>query len=89
MKQFALPISIIVLVIASAALYIYSDYTPTPPKNEPVFCTQDAMQCSDGSYVSRVGPNCEFAQCPLPKATSTPQTSPASTSVEVKQAKVS
>lgn len=31
---------------------------------EPVFCTQDAMQCPDGSFVGRQGPNCEFAPCP-------------------------
>lgn len=29
-----------------------------------VVCTQDAKQCADGSYVSRTGPNCEFAECP-------------------------
>lgn len=29
-----------------------------------VACTQEAKQCPDGSYVSRTGPNCEFAQCP-------------------------
>lgn len=29
-----------------------------------VFCTQEAKQCSDGSYVSRTGPQCEFAACP-------------------------
>ncbi|MCL5010663.1 MAG: FlxA-like family protein [Patescibacteria group bacterium] len=28
-------------------------------------CAMDAKQCSDGSYVSRTGPNCEFAQCPI------------------------
>jgi hypothetical protein len=27
-------------------------------------CTQEAKQCSDGSYVSRTGSNCEFAECP-------------------------
>lgn len=27
-------------------------------------CTMDAKLCSDGSYVSRSGPNCEFAACP-------------------------
>lgn len=27
-------------------------------------CTQEAMACPDGSYVSRTGPNCEFAPCP-------------------------
>ena len=27
-------------------------------------CTQEAKLCSDGSYVGRTGPNCEFAPCP-------------------------
>lgn len=27
-------------------------------------CSQEAKQCPDGSYVSRTGPNCEFAPCP-------------------------
>jgi hypothetical protein len=27
-------------------------------------CTEEAKQCPDGSYVSRTGPNCEFAACP-------------------------
>lgn len=30
-----------------------------------VVCTQEAKQCPDGSYVSRTGPNCEFAKCPI------------------------
>jgi len=35
----------------------------TPDANEPVFCTADAMQCPDGSWVGRTGPKCEFV-CP-------------------------
>lgn len=31
---------------------------------EPIACTQEAKQCSDGSYVGRTGKNCEFAECP-------------------------
>ncbi len=31
---------------------------------EPVACTMDAKLCPDGSYVGRVGPDCEFALCP-------------------------
>jgi len=31
---------------------------------EPVACTQDAKLCPDGSYVGRVGLDCEFALCP-------------------------
>ena len=27
-------------------------------------CQQDAMQCPDGSWVGRTGPNCKFAPCP-------------------------
>ena len=30
---------------------------------KPVACTMDAKQCSNGSYVGRTGPNCEFT-CP-------------------------
>ncbi|MEK9186222.1 MAG: Gmad2 immunoglobulin-like domain-containing protein [Patescibacteria group bacterium] len=30
----------------------------------PIGCTQEAKLCSDGSYVGRVGPSCEFALCP-------------------------
>lgn len=30
---------------------------------EGVACTMDAMQCPDGTYVGRSGPNCEFV-CP-------------------------
>ena len=28
------------------------------------FCTTDAKVCSDGTTLSRVGPNCEFPECP-------------------------
>lgn len=30
----------------------------------PIACTMDAKQCPDGSYVGRVAPFCEFAECP-------------------------
>jgi putative hemolysin len=35
----------------------------TTATSSPVACTMDAKQCSDGSYVGRTGPNCEF-KCP-------------------------
>ncbi|HUT96219.1 MAG TPA: Gmad2 immunoglobulin-like domain-containing protein [Candidatus Paceibacterota bacterium] len=31
---------------------------------EPFVCTMDARLCSDGSYVGRVAPDCDFALCP-------------------------
>lgn len=39
---------------------------PTPAPS-PMACTQEAKQCSDGSYVGRTGKNCAFAQCPAIK----------------------
>lgn len=30
-------------------------------QNTPVACTADAMQCPDGRWVGRTGPNCQFA----------------------------
>lgn len=36
----------------------------TDPVAEPVACTMDARQCPDGSYVGRIAPFCEFAECP-------------------------
>ena len=33
-------------------------------ETEQVICTQEAKLCSDGSSVSRVGPDCKFAECP-------------------------
>jgi putative hemolysin len=35
-----------------------------PPNCELVACTLEAKICPDGTAVGRVGPNCEFAQCP-------------------------
>lgn len=43
---------------------------PVTPDIPATMCTMDAMQCPDGSYVGRTGPNCEFV-CPL-SATTTP-----------------
>lgn len=37
---------------------------PVNPGNRPIACTMEAKACPDGSYVSRTGPNCEFAPCP-------------------------
>lgn len=31
---------------------------------EAVACTMDAKKCSDGSFVGRVAPDCEYASCP-------------------------
>jgi hypothetical protein len=73
-----LAIIMTLLILLGAALavsyFIGNDYgaarvvtpvaEPTTAPEEGVFCTQDAQECPDGSYVGRVGPNCEFAPCP-------------------------
>ena len=35
--------------------------------DEQTFCTMDAKQCNDGSFVGRIAPKCEFAPCPNEK----------------------
>lgn len=45
--------------------------TPTPtasPDQTPtgIFCTMEAKECPDGSFVGRQPPNCDFAPCPTP-----------------------
>lgn len=51
--------------------------SPTPTSKA---CTQEAKLCSDGSYVGRTGPNCEFAPCPttrpIPTVRPTPTPNP-------------
>lgn len=53
-----------------------SALTPTTNTNtQGSVCTADAKLCSDGSYVGRTGPSCQFAACPTGNGTSTPPTS--------------
>ena len=46
-----------------------NEYEASKDKGGQVACTQEARVCSDGSYVGREGPNCEFAPCPTPPGT--------------------
>lgn len=78
-KGFVIPLLIIaiIILIAGGGLYFYAsnkvqapsiipdttNETGTSTNEQPVACTMDAKQCSDGTYVGRTGPNCEFV-CP-------------------------
>src|SRR3972149_10019728 len=53
----------LVLVLTGVVIYLVATQKSAP---KPVACTQEAKQCSDGSYASRIGPNCIFAPCPTP-----------------------
>lgn len=49
-----------ILIIGSVLGSSYQFHQPPTQ----VACTMEAKQCSDGTYVGRTGPNCEFAACP-------------------------
>lgn len=64
---------IVALVVLVAIYFLVSSSLKNNEENLPVenelengdiFCTMDAMECEDGSFVGRVAPDCEFAACP-------------------------
>lgn len=68
---------IALLIVLAVAVVVYAMWVVVSrrvnaPQSEGVVCTADAIQCPDGSWVGRSGPNCYFV-CPL--GTSTPTTS--------------
>lgn len=62
----------IILTIAVLAIVGFVSIKFLGNKNsEQTFCAQDVEQCPDGSYVQRVPPSCEFAQCTTGTSTAT------------------
>lgn len=55
-------VALVMVVVAYIVLRNSNDSSNAD--NERVACTLEAKLCPDGSYVGRVGPNCEFAPCP-------------------------
>ena len=49
---------------ATAFRTYYKEAREGVKSSQGKLCIMDAKQCSDGSYVGRAGPNCEFAACP-------------------------
>lgn len=71
MNRLAWPFWVLTLLCVGLFVFIFmlpaldSWARPRPsPLPQPVYCTQDAMQCPDGSYVGRVPPSCAFRACP-------------------------
>ena len=60
---FLILLVVIVAILSGVALKIKNLVVQI---TEPIACTMDAKLCSDGSYVGRIGPKCEFAECPNP-----------------------
>ncbi|MDE1924737.1 MAG: hypothetical protein KGH79_00970 [Patescibacteria group bacterium] len=67
--KFVFAAILLVVVLVGAGVW----YLTRSPAGSPVACSADAMQCPDGSWVGRSGPNCEFV-CPASAATSTATT---------------
>ena len=53
----------VVLVAVIGGLWLVNSMPAKAPVGQA--CTMEAKLCPDGSYVSRTGPNCEFAQCSI------------------------
>ncbi len=63
-------------IVIALGVYAYTTQTETPNNQlvipqldgvsdeDSVACIADVQQCSDGSFVSRIAPSCEFAACP-------------------------
>ncbi len=43
-----------------------------PMEVQPAPCTPDMLECWDGSFVGRAGPNCQFAACPVKRVKDDP-----------------
>lgn len=70
------PLMIIAIILALVAVLAVVAYVLgaklLSPSPKPIACTSEAKICPDGSSVGRVGPNCEFATCPISTPTATP-----------------
>ncbi len=62
-KNFIILMTILILGGLAAALATY--FFDVSPENLQAACTEEAMECPDGSAVGRTGPNCEFEECPI------------------------
>ncbi|MFH1462170.1 MAG: tryptophan-rich sensory protein [bacterium] len=51
-----------ILWVSFAAYLNYAIFALNQEK--PIACTEEAKLCQDGSYVSRIAPQCDFAFCP-------------------------
>jgi len=57
------------ILLTIAALWVINVRKAQAPNG--IACTQEAKICPDGSAVGRIGPDCEFADCPEVTSTST------------------
>ena len=60
----SIAIAVATVIFVSVGIFIFNQDTVVAPPVDGVACTMEALECPDGSYVGRSGPNCEFAACP-------------------------
>ncbi len=53
---------IFTLILLAGLIWLFYSLSS---KDQEIACPADAKLCPDGSYVGRIGPDCEFAECPL------------------------
>jgi hypothetical protein len=68
-------------LVALYGVVLAGEFFNAPPAPDTVACAADAMQCPDGSYVGRSGPDCQFV-CPT-STTSSGVPSPATVEAKV------
>lgn len=56
-------IGVLVLIGATYLYFNKIQSNGTVPTGEQTMCATDVMECADGTFVNRTGPNCEFAAC--------------------------
>ena len=54
---------ILIILVVLTGVWLSLKFIIGGSPAEPIACTMDAKQCPDGSYVSRIPPNCDFAAC--------------------------
>lgn len=59
MKKFIIIATVVLILIAIIVYFVSREKEP-----EEIACTMDAKLCSDGSFVGRIAPDCNFASCP-------------------------
>jgi hypothetical protein len=62
-SKIAVLIAALAVLIIIGVIYQMSDQEGGIAPDNEVFCAQDVRECPDGSFVSRVPPSCEFAEC--------------------------
>jgi len=65
LKQVLIAAGFLIVGVAGTVAYMSTTKALPPKEENAVACTMDARICPDGSAVGRVGPKCQFADCPV------------------------